>query len=152
VDAANFQVAEPLFAAFEFTESEIPVHVSARLLVLNIGYYHQKHGDVPQEELLRLVRAENLDVHAKSLLLHGMQNLVSALTEVIGVDEDGTEDVGHGSFGFGHKDVGARTVTLVALTFCEREWAALLGPLCFVAAAKRFLILWLNNATNLSTS
>jgi hypothetical protein len=47
----------------------------ARLLALNIGYYHEKYGDVPQEELLRLVRAETLDERTQQLLLHGMQNL-----------------------------------------------------------------------------
>ena len=33
----------------------------ARLLALNIGYYHEKYGDVPQETLLKMVRAEILD-------------------------------------------------------------------------------------------
>jgi hypothetical protein len=61
----------------------------ARLLALNIGWYHEKHGDVPQEELLRMVRAETLTEESKWLLLHGMQNLVSALAEVMGVAEDG---------------------------------------------------------------
>lgn len=32
----------------------------ARILALNIGYYHEKYGDVPQETLLRMVRAETL--------------------------------------------------------------------------------------------
>ena len=50
---------------------------------------------MPQEELLRLVRAENLDVHTKSLPLHGMRNLVSALAEVMGVREDGDEEARH---------------------------------------------------------
>jgi hypothetical protein len=57
----------------------------ARFLALNIGYYDEKYGDVPQEGLVRLVRAENLDVQTKSLLQHGMQNLVSALVEVTGI-------------------------------------------------------------------
>ena len=33
----------------------------ARLLALNIGYYQQRYGDVPQETLLKMVRAETLD-------------------------------------------------------------------------------------------
>ncbi len=67
----------------------------ARLLALNIGYYHEKYGDVPQEELLRLIRAETLDERTQTLLQHGMQNLVSALAEVTGVGGDGTVDEVH---------------------------------------------------------
>ena len=59
---------------------------AVRLLALNIGYYHERYGDVPQEELLKMVRAETLDEDGKRLLLHGMQNLVSALAEVMGID------------------------------------------------------------------
>jgi hypothetical protein len=64
----------------------------AKLLALNIGWYHQRYGDVPQEELLAMVRAETLGDDGKHLLLHGMENLVSALAEVMGIGEDG-EDV-----------------------------------------------------------
>ena len=63
----------------------------ARLLALNIGYYHEKYGNVPQEILVGMVRAETLSDESKQLLLHGMQNLVSALSEVMGVGEDGEE-------------------------------------------------------------
>jgi len=59
---------------------------AVRLLALNIGYYHERYGDVPQEELLKMVRAETLDEDGKRLLLHGMQNLVSVLAEVMGFD------------------------------------------------------------------
>ena len=59
---------------------------AVRLLALNIGYYHERYGDVPQEGLLKMVRAETLDEDGKRLLLHGMQNLVSALAEVMGFD------------------------------------------------------------------
>jgi hypothetical protein len=67
----------------------------ARLLALSIGYYHGKSGDVPKEEVLRMVRAETLDAETKRLLLHGMQNLVSALAEVMGVAEDGGDESRH---------------------------------------------------------
>jgi len=68
---------------------------AARLLALNIGWYHQRYGDVPQEDLLAMVRAEALTEDGKRLLLHGMQNLVSALADVMGLGEDGEEDVRH---------------------------------------------------------
>jgi hypothetical protein len=64
----------------------------AKLLALNIGWYRQRYGDVPQEELLAMVRAETLGDDGKRLLLNGMENLVSALVEVMGIGEDG-EDV-----------------------------------------------------------
>jgi hypothetical protein len=60
-----------------------------------IGRYHERYGDVPQEELLRVVRLETLGEGGKRLLLHGMQNLVSALAEVMGVAEGGGEEVRH---------------------------------------------------------
>ena len=68
----------------------------ARLLALDIGYYHARFGDVPQETLLRMVLAESLDGETRQLLHHGMQNLVSALAEVMGLDEDGKDDEIHG--------------------------------------------------------
>jgi hypothetical protein len=67
----------------------------SRLLALNIGWYHERYGDVPQEELLKLVRVETLGEDGKCLLLHGMQNLVSALAEVMGVAEEGGEEARH---------------------------------------------------------
>ncbi len=60
----------------------------ARLLALNIGYYHEKYGDVPQETLVGMVGAETLNDESKRLLLHGMQSLVSALAEVMGVGDE----------------------------------------------------------------
>jgi len=67
----------------------------ARLLALNIGYYHKRYGDVLQEELLGMVGAKTLDEETKRLLLRGMQNLVSALGEVMGLGEDGGDETEH---------------------------------------------------------
>jgi hypothetical protein len=67
----------------------------ARPLALNICWYHQRYGDVPQEDLLGMVRAQTLDEDARALLLHGMQNLVSALAEVMGVAENGGDEAMH---------------------------------------------------------
>ena len=60
----------------------------ARLLALNIGYYHAKYGDVPQEKLLQMTRAETLNEDGQRMLLHGMQNLVSVLATVMNLIED----------------------------------------------------------------
>ena len=67
----------------------------ARLLALIIGYYHEKHGDVPQEVLLKMVRADTLDDETERLLRHGMQNLASALATMMGITDDGTADEIH---------------------------------------------------------
>jgi hypothetical protein len=67
----------------------------AKLLALNIGWYHQRYGDVPHEELLAMVRADDLTEDGKRLLLHGMENLVSALVEVMGLGEDGEDQLRH---------------------------------------------------------
>ena len=67
----------------------------ARLLALNIGYYHQRYGDVPQDTLLKMVRAEALDEETLALLSAGMQNLVSALAEVTGLTDDLEDESRH---------------------------------------------------------
>jgi len=67
----------------------------ARLLALNIGYYHQRYGDVPQDILLKMVRAEALDEETHALLSSGMQNLVSALAEVTGLTDDLEDESRH---------------------------------------------------------
>ena len=61
---------------------------AARLLALNCGYYQTKFGDVPQDVLLRMVKAEAIDGETAPLLVSGMQALVAALAEVTGMAED----------------------------------------------------------------
>lgn len=67
----------------------------ARLLALNIGWYQQRYGDVPQETLLKMVKAETLDEETLALLSAGMQNLVSALLEVTGLTEELQDEPHH---------------------------------------------------------
>ncbi len=67
----------------------------ARLLAINIGWYQRKYGDVPQETLLKMIRAESLDQEALELLADGMQNLVSALLEVTGLTDDLDDEPRH---------------------------------------------------------
>lgn len=45
--------------------------------------------------MFSMVRAETLTEETEALLLHGMQNLVSALGEVMGVGEDGEDEAVH---------------------------------------------------------
>jgi len=67
----------------------------ARLLALNIGWYQQRYGDVPQKTLLKMVRAETLDDDTLGLISTGMQNLVSALAEVTGLTDDLQDESRH---------------------------------------------------------
>ena len=67
----------------------------ARLLALNCGYYQTRYGDVPQDVLLRMVRAEHLDSETATLLVAGMQNLISALAEVTGIADDLQDEPRH---------------------------------------------------------
>jgi hypothetical protein len=60
----------------------------AALLALTMGWYQQRYGDVPQEALLQMVRAESLNDDTRALRSAGMQNLVSALAEVTGLTDD----------------------------------------------------------------
>ena len=67
----------------------------ARLLALNIGYYQNRYGDVPQDVLLEMVRADALDESGREMVVAGMQNLVSALAEVLGVKDDFQDKTRH---------------------------------------------------------
>jgi len=67
----------------------------ARLLALNCGYYQTRYGDVPQDVLLRMVKAEALELETATLLVTGMQNLISALAEVTGPADDLQDEPRH---------------------------------------------------------
>jgi len=84
------------FIAYAFTADELIAKASkdelaevARLLALNIGWYHQRHGAVSQEELLAVVKGERLGDAGERPLVVRMENLVLALAQVMGVGEDG---------------------------------------------------------------
>ena len=94
-DTAEFTAYSHLADDLIGKATKVQVADVARLLALNIGYYHEKYGDVPQEILVGMVRADTLSDESKHLLLHGMQNLVSALAEVMGVAEDGGQEAHH---------------------------------------------------------
>jgi len=87
-DTAEFTAYSPLADDLIGKATKEQLADVARLLALNIGYYHEKFGDVPQETLLGMVRAETLNDESKRLLLHGMQNLVPALAEVMGIEAE----------------------------------------------------------------
>jgi hypothetical protein len=47
-----------------------------------------KYGDVPQDVLLRMIKAERVDGETAPVLVSGVQSLVAALAEVTGLDDD----------------------------------------------------------------
>ena len=67
----------------------------ARLLALNCGYYQTRFGDVPQDVLQRMVKAEALEPETATLLVKGMQNLISALAEVTGLADEFQDEPRH---------------------------------------------------------
>jgi hypothetical protein len=90
------------FIAYALTADDLIAKASkdqlaevAKLLALNIGWYHQRYGDVPQEQLLAMVRGDDLTEDGQHLLLHGMENLVSALAEIMGIGENGEAEARH---------------------------------------------------------
>ena len=58
----------------------------ARLLAINLGYYYQQYGEVPQDELLELIKTEQLNHEQTGVSVAGMKNLIAALMEVTGLD------------------------------------------------------------------
>jgi len=53
-----------------------------RLLAMAVGYYQNRYGQVPQEAVLAMIKAETLDDEQRAMVIAGMQNLASALAEV----------------------------------------------------------------------
>jgi hypothetical protein len=60
-----------------------------------VGRLQHRAGGVPREGLLELIRVQTVREGGRRLLLHGMQNLVLAFAEVMGVAEDGGEEARH---------------------------------------------------------
>ncbi len=94
-DATDFPAYASLADQFIKRATKDQLADVARLLALNIGWYQQKYGDVPQEMLLKMVKAETLDEETLTLLSAGMQNLVSALLEVTGLTEELQDEPRH---------------------------------------------------------
>lgn len=69
VFAAYARLAAQMIAA----ATKEQVAEEARLLALNTGWYRERYGDVPQEELLRMMRGETLDEVGRRLRLDGSQ-------------------------------------------------------------------------------
>jgi hypothetical protein len=55
----------------------------ARLLALNLAHYQSKYGDLPLDETLAMVDADEPNDDQAVLLAHGMENLVGVLGTVV---------------------------------------------------------------------
>lgn len=55
----------------------------ARLLALNLAHYQDKYGEIPLDETLAVLDAEEPNQEQARLLAAGMQNLVGVLGSVI---------------------------------------------------------------------
>ena len=54
----------------------------ARLLALNVAHYQMKYGDLPLEETLAMIDADEPNDDQAALLAHGMEDLVGVLGAV----------------------------------------------------------------------
>ncbi len=72
--------------------SKDDVAEAARLLALNVAHYQLKFGALPLENFADMLRAESIDAGTAELLSAGMQNLVGALGQVMGLADDGAGD------------------------------------------------------------
>ena len=54
----------------------------ARLLSLNLAHYKMKYGNLPLEETLAMIDADEPNDDQAKLLAHGMENLVGVLGAV----------------------------------------------------------------------
>ncbi|MEA1052484.1 hypothetical protein U5801_22140 [Lamprobacter modestohalophilus] len=75
------QIADELIAR---TSKEELADV-ARLLAINLGYYYERYGEVPQNTLMEMVRAETLSQEQSGVSIAGMKNLIAAVMEVTGL-------------------------------------------------------------------
>lgn len=56
----------------------------ARLLALNLAHYQSKYGELPLEETLAMVDADEPNDAQAAMLANGMENLVGVLGAVCG--------------------------------------------------------------------
>jgi hypothetical protein len=54
----------------------------ARLLALNLAHYQSKYGELPLEETLAIIDADEPNVEQVEMLANGMENLVGVLATV----------------------------------------------------------------------
>ncbi len=59
-----------------------------KMLSLNFGYLAQRHGDVPQADLVRMTTADTLTDETRALVIAGMGNLIGVLGHVMEIGDE----------------------------------------------------------------
>ena len=59
-----------------------------KMLSLNLGFLAQRHGDVPQADLVRMTTAETLTDETRALVIAGMGNLIGILGHVMAMGDE----------------------------------------------------------------
>ena len=80
-----YELADRLIAE----ASKENVAEAARILAMNVAHYQQKYGALEFENFAEMLRADHIDEQTAALLSGGMQNLVGALGQVLGMDDSG---------------------------------------------------------------
>jgi hypothetical protein len=59
-----------------------------KILALNHGYLVQRHGEVPQDVLLRMTTADTLSAETRDLVMTGLGHLIGLLGHVMKIGEE----------------------------------------------------------------
>ena len=68
---------------------------AARMLAMNIAHYRSKYGELPLEETIALLHAENINDSQAKLLADGMENLAAVIAIADGKGGDEGENAVH---------------------------------------------------------
>jgi hypothetical protein len=90
-DLEEFQAFYALAERLIAEAGKEDVAEAARILALNVAHYQQKYGPLEFENFEAMLRADDIDEQTAALLSGGIQNLVGALGQVLGVGDDDGE-------------------------------------------------------------
>ena len=68
---------------------------TARILAMNVAHYRSKYGELPLEESIALLHAENINDSQAKLLADGMENLAAVIAIAGEMEGDEVENAVH---------------------------------------------------------
>ena len=68
---------------------------AARILAMNVAHYRSKYGELPLEETIALLHAENINDSQAKILADGMENLAAVIAIANGKGGDEGENAIH---------------------------------------------------------
>ena len=91
-DLSDFERFKQYYRLIERMVEEVDKETlaeAARMLAMNVAHYRSKYGELPLEETIALLHAENITDSQAKLLADGMENLaaVIAIADGKGGDE-----------------------------------------------------------------